>query len=88
MDMATALFLSVGIVAGVTLVIVIISLAYAQKSKQLEVDRLKIQKGLIRAEVEDTVDDLFDDLIVRLEILEGIVAEKNNGKGEKITRIK
>ena len=81
-------FLTVSSIFGVSFAIIAVIHSHKTKTKQLEIEALKIQQATLKAEVDDAVNAKLAAYLERIEILEAIVTDKSYDLNEKITKLK
>ena len=69
MDMGLAIFLTSVTVAGIILVIVVISFGHQERMKKLRLRELELKENAYRQDFEDDVDQRLSDLSQRLDAL-------------------
>ena len=70
MDMGLAIFLTSVSVAGIILVITVISFGHAEKIKRMQLRELELKENAYREEFEDEVMNRLDELTNKVEAME------------------
>lgn len=88
MDPNTAMFLITAITATSIFMVTFIVLKHQRRLKELEVEKLRVERVNLRKEVDEAVAEKFANHAGRIEVLEAIVTDKNYDLSDKITRLK